>query len=194
MNTANKLTLLRVVIIPFFVFFALTGRNLIAGVLFAAASATDFLDGYVARKYNQVTTFGKFSDPLADKLLVMAALVILSDNEIPSFMVIIMIAREFIVTGLRLVAAEKRVVIAADMHGKVKTAVQMIMILWVFFIGANNGYSLCADYTGAQLALKTAMDLITAGLVWLSAILSVTSGAHYLYKNRKIFKEGENDR
>ena len=135
MNLPNKLTIFRVILIPFFVFFLLTdvlGANgdYLALVIFIVASLTDMLDGKIARKYNLVTNFGKFMDPLADKLLVCSAMICLVDLKLlPAWIVIIMIAREFIISGFRLLAATNGVVIAAGIWGKIKTVVQMCMII-----------------------------------------------------------------
>ena len=140
MNVPNRLTILRVAMIPLFVIAMLWQQlpysDYIAGGLFIAACITDFFDGYLARKYNQVTTFGKFMDPLADKLLVCAALIcFLADPQtnMPAWVVIIIISREFIISGFRLVAAEKGVTIAASYWGKVKTFVQMAMSIFLVF-------------------------------------------------------------
>lgn len=135
MNLPNKLTLFRVVLIPFFVFFLLAPffegyGNYIAVAIFIVASITDFLDGHIARKYNLVTNFGKFMDPLADKLLVCSALICLIElSLIPAWIVIIIIAREFIISGFRLVAADNGVVIAASYWGKFKTTFQILMVI-----------------------------------------------------------------
>ena len=120
MNMPNRLTISRMVMVPFFVAFMLTGHNVIAGFIFIIASLTDTLDGYLARKNNQITVFGKFMDPLADKLLVCSALICLTvraNNPVPAWIVIIIIAREFIISGFRLIAAQKGVVIAANFWG-----------------------------------------------------------------------------
>ena len=132
MNLPNKITMIRVILIPFFVFFMLTDfvpySNVIAVAIFIVASLTDTLDGYLARKYELVSNFGKFMDPLADKLLVCSAMIAFIELDlIPAWIVIIIIAREFIISGFRLIAAEKNVVIAAGMSGKIKTTVQMLM-------------------------------------------------------------------
>ena len=134
MNTANKLTVFRMILIPFFVLFLLTEftpyNRLIALIIFAIASITDHLDGRIARKYNMITTFGKFMDPVADKLLVSSALICLTAlSEIPAWAVIVIILREFAISGLRLVAAENGSVIAADGWGKAKTVSQMTAII-----------------------------------------------------------------
>ena len=136
MNLPNRLTIARIIAIPFFIFFLMTdfvpASKWIAFGLFIAASLTDFLDGYIARKNNLVTDFGKFADPLADKLLVCSALIcLLALSKINVYIVLIIIARDFIISGFRLVAAGKGIVIAADWSGKVKTALQMVMILFI---------------------------------------------------------------
>ena len=147
MNLPNKLTILRAIMIPFFLVFLYMSpgwSKWVALGIFIAASLTDMLDGKIARKYNLVTNFGKFMDPLADKLLVCSALIALSDlNRIPAWIVIVIIARDFIISGFRLIAAEKGIVIAAGWWGKIKTTVQMIMVgfliadLKVFYIFAQ---------------------------------------------------------
>ena len=135
MNLPNRLTLFRVILIPFFVFFLLapyfTGYgNYIAVAVFIVASITDFLDGHIARKRNLVTNFGKFMDPLADKLLVCSALICLIElDRLPAWIVIIIIAREFIISGFRLIASDNGVVIAASYWGKFKTTFQMLMVI-----------------------------------------------------------------
>ena len=138
MNLPNKLTVLRVLMIPFFVLFALVDlvpgcSHYIAVAIFIIASLTDLLDGKIARKYNLVTDFGKFMDPLADKLLVCSALICLvSMDRLPAWMVIVIISREFIISGFRLVASDNGVVIAASYWGKFKTTFQMLMIIVCF--------------------------------------------------------------
>ena len=135
MNLPNKLTTFRVILIPFFVFFLLAPYfegygNYIALVIFIVASLTDFLDGKIARKYNLVTNFGKFMDPLADKLLVCSALIcLIALDRIPAWIVIVIISREFIISGFRLIAADNGVVIAASYWGKFKTASQMVTVI-----------------------------------------------------------------
>ncbi len=137
MNTPNKLTILRMIMVPIFIALLLSGCKIVAGIVFILASLTDTLDGYLARKNNEVTVFGKFMDPLADKLLVCSALICLVElGLIPSWVVIIIVGRDFIISGFRLVAAERGIVIAANMWGKVKTVVQMLMVIvLVFHIG-----------------------------------------------------------
>lgn len=136
MNLPNKLTVLRVILVPFFVFFLLGADWIgsfspyIALIIFIVASLTDMLDGKIARKYNLITNFGKFMDPLADKLLVCSALICFVDmHRMPTWVVLIIIAREFIISGFRLIAADNGIVIAASYWGKFKTVSQMIMII-----------------------------------------------------------------
>ncbi|MCI9132837.1 MAG: CDP-diacylglycerol--glycerol-3-phosphate 3-phosphatidyltransferase [Lachnospiraceae bacterium] len=179
MNLPNKLTLLRVFMIPFFVVFLLTDLggstgNYIALAIFIAASLTDFLDGKIARKYNLVTNFGKFMDPLADKLLVCAALICLIETgKLAAWMVIVIISREFIISGFRLIASDNGVVIAASYWGKFKTTFQILMICL-----------LIADLGEAFVWLEQAVT-------WIALGLTVISLVDYLLKNRDVLKEGE---
>ncbi len=174
MNTPNKLTLLRMVLVPVFVVFMLTRlggdlHNEIAGVIFILASITDTLDGYLARKNNDVTTFGKFMDPLADKLLVCSAMICLVDMALmPGWIVIVIVAREFIISGFRLVAAEKGVVIAASYWGKFKTVAQMIMVILFVF-----------DFGGI-------FYIIGQIIMWIALVLTVISLVDYIAKNMKV--------
>ncbi len=176
MNLPNKLTILRIVMIPFFVLFMLfpvTGPSdkWIALALFIAASLTDLLDGHIARKYNLITNFGKFMDPLADKLLVCSALICLVElGRIPSWIVIVIIAREFIISGFRLIASDNGVVIAASYWGKFKTTFQMVMIC-------------------LMIADMGALSLLTNIIMWIALILTVVSLLDYLIKNKDIMKE-----
>ncbi|MCI9360615.1 MAG: CDP-diacylglycerol--glycerol-3-phosphate 3-phosphatidyltransferase [Hungatella sp.] len=178
MNLPNKLTILRVCLIPFFVVFLLLegGQNQtyrsISTVIFIVASLTDMLDGKIARKYNLVTNFGKFMDPLADKLLVCSALICLIElGQIPSWMVIVIISREFIISGFRLVASDNGVVIAASYWGKFKTTFQMIAVVLLIL----------------QIP---ALTLVTNICLWIALILTVVSLADYVVKNRKVLTEG----
>ena len=178
MNLPNKLTTLRVIMIPFFVFFLLwqNGENytfrMIALALFIIASLTDLLDGKIARKYNLVTNFGKFMDPLADKLLVCSALICLIElNALPAWMVIIIISREFIISGVRLIASDNGVVIAASYWGKFKTTFQMVsVVLLILDIPA--------------------LAFVTTICVWIALLLTIVSLVDYIYKNHKILTEG----
>ena len=178
MNLPNKLTTLRVFMIPFFVFFLLyqggenTTFRMISLVLFIVASLTDLLDGKIARKYNLVTNFGKFMDPLADKLLVCSALICLSElGQLPAWMVIIIISREFIISGFRLVASDNGVVIAASYWGKFKTTFQMVAVVLLI------------------LNLPS-LALITSFCVGVALALTIISLVDYIAKNYKILTEG----
>ena len=161
MNLPNKLTILRVLMIPFFVVFMLwniTGAadKWIAAALFILASLTDMLDGKIARKYNLVTNFGKFMDPLADKLLVGAAMICLVElGKLPAWIVIVIISREFIISGFRLIASDNGVVIAASYWGKFKTVFQMAMIIVLIF-----------DFGGI-------FGIVETVLIWISLILTI---------------------
>ena len=174
MNLPNKLTILRVIMIPFFVAFLMlenganTTYRYIAAALFIIASLTDLLDGKIARKYNLVTNFGKFMDPLADKLLVCSALICMIElGQLPAWMVIIIISREFIISGFRLVASDNGVVIAASYWGKFKTTFQMIgVVLLILNIPA--------------------LSMVTDIVIWIAVALTVISLVDYIVK-----KEGK---
>ncbi len=177
MNLPNKLTVARVVLVPFFILFLLTdilpGSGIWALTVFAAASVTDALDGNIARKYNLVTAFGKFLDPLADKVLVISALVCFVELRLCSAVpVLIIIAREFMVSGLRLVTAGGGVVVPANIWGKLKTAFTMGMIVIMLFIAALFGKD-PANYSAFAVILEQI-------LIWASALLTVISGWTYL--------------
>ena len=173
MNLPNKLTLLRVCMVPVFVIFMMLPypfARWAALVIFIAASLTDTADGYIARKYNLVTDFGKFMDPLADKLLVCAAMIcLIRTGQLPAWIVIVIISREFIISGFRLIAVENGVVIAASWWGKIKTVVQMVMI--------------CALLINAQAAWFRVLEQI---LIWAALILTVVSLVDYLMKNKNV--------
>ncbi|HIX67879.1 MAG TPA: CDP-diacylglycerol--glycerol-3-phosphate 3-phosphatidyltransferase [Candidatus Anaerostipes excrementavium] len=179
MNLPNKLTILRVLMIPVFLFFLLTdtvgsASKWIAAAVFILASLTDFLDGHIARKYNLVTNFGKFMDPLADKLLVCSAMIALVGmDRLSSLVAITIIAREFIISGFRLVASDNGVVIAASYWGKFKTNFQMFMIIMLII----------------DLGNKTAV-LIENVLIVIAVALTIISLVDYLYKNRQVLSEG----
>lgn len=178
MNVPNRLTILRVAMIPAFILFMLWNSpysDYLAAAVFIAACVTDFFDGYLARKYNQITTFGKFMDPLADKLLVCSAMIcfVADDNcPMPVWIVVVIIAREFIISGFRLVAAEKGVVIAASYWAKVKTAVQMIMSIVLIF--------------NFQHPIFFFIDRI---LIYSALVLTVVSLIDYIYKNRDVMSD-----
>ena len=175
MNLPNKLTVARVILIPFFVFFLLfepsnTTFKWIALAIFIIASLTDMLDGKIARKYNLITDFGKFMDPLADKLLVCSAMIGLIElGRIPAWIVIIIIAREFVISGFRLIAADNGRVIAASYWGKFKTTFQMIMVILMI---ANFDYPI--------------MNLLTSIIMWIALALTIISLVDYLVKNKDV--------
>jgi CDP-diacylglycerol--glycerol-3-phosphate 3-phosphatidyltransferase len=178
MNLPNKLTVLRIIMVPFFVFFMLTdvggaANKWIALILFCIASLTDLLDGKIARKYNLVTNFGKFMDPLADKLLVCSAMICLVEmKKLAAWIVIVIIAREFIISGFRLVASDNGIVIAASYWGKFKTVFQMAMII-----------VLIMDLGGV-------FDLIGNVLIWIALALTIISLMDYVLKNKQVLTEG----
>ena len=181
MNLPNKLTVLRMVMIPFFVFFMLMPsvphHYLWAVVIFAAASFTDILDGKIARKYHLVTDFGKLMDPLADKMLVNAALVCFTALGVVSpVVVIIILGREFLVTSIRQIAAANGRVIAADLYGKVKTVFQMLSIIAAMIL---------CDESILLAGKQTVIDV----LMWITTALTVLSGANYVVKNIEIFRD-----
>lgn len=184
MTTANKLTVLRIIMVPFFMLFLMLDiKNpvyvTLALVLFAAASVTDALDGYIARNFNQITTFGKFMDPLADKMLTTAAFLgLMSFGRASAWAVMIIMTREFIVAGIRLVAAGEGKVIAASVWGKIKTIFQMVAIIAAIILL----YPFCPEPTAV---------LITNILVWLSVAITVISGADYVIKNKDLLKDAK---
>ena len=178
MNLPNKLTVSRVIMVPFFVFFMLTdvggaANKWIALALFCAASLTDMLDGKIARARNLVTNFGKFMDPLADKLLVCSAMIcLIPSGDLEAWFVIVIIAWEFIISGFRLVASDNGIVIAASYWGKFKTVSQMAMII-----------VLIADFGGV-------FDMIGMVLIWVSLILTIVSLVDYVAKNIQVLTQG----
>ena len=180
MNLPNKLTILRVIMIPFFVLFLLLegGTNVtyrwIAAAIFVIASFTDMLDGMIARKYGLVTNFGKFMDPLADKLLVCSALICLSSlGKLATWIVLVIIAREFIISGFRLVASDNGIVIAASYWGKFKTVSHMAMIIMLILDFQNPVYY-----------------VLTQIVVWVGLALTVISLADYVWKNKQVLTQG----
>ena len=177
MNLPNKITLFRVVLVPVFVILMLLeegmipNRDLIACIIFCVACISDFFDGYFARKMNIVTNFGKFMDPLADKLLVCSALILFIElDRIPAWVVIIIIAREFIISGVRLIAAGEGKVIAANMLGKIKTNAQMFMAIFMILNIDNSVFKIITDV-----------------LMWASVVLTIVSLIEYTWANRKLF-------
>lgn len=174
MNLPNKLTILRTIMIPVFLIFlyipglGMTG-DVLAAAIFVLASFTDLLDGKIARKYNLVTNFGKFMDPLADKLLVCSAMICFIElDKLPAWIVIIIIGREFIISGFRLIAAENGIVIAANYWGKFKTVSQMIMIILLL------------------IDLGGAFDILEQIFIWLSVALTIISLITYIWQNKNV--------
>ena len=199
MTLPNKLTLFRIILVPVMVIVAfipalhleifngaMTLANLINLIIFIVASSTDFLDGYLARKHNLVTTFGKFADPLADKLLVISAMIILclQINEtqpengwyIPGWVIILILCREFIVSGIRLVAVEHGKVIPAGWTGKIKTATTMFALIFLFLY----------EIKIAEIAI---FGIIGSILMYIALVFTIISGVEYFWKNRKIILE-----
>ena len=198
MNLANKLTIFRMILVPVMVVFAylpIEGNAfgtlipitmVIMDAIFIIASITDKLDGYIARSRNQVTTFGKFLDPLADKILVLAAMVILVEKaKLPAWVPIIVLAREFIVSGFRLVAAEKGgLVIAASIWGKLKTVTQMIAIIFMFVDIGTFFEFMSGNLSGTYLII----NIISSVVMAISVVATIFSGIDYLLKGKEILK------
>ncbi|CAK7009582.1 MAG: CDP-diacylglycerol--glycerol-3-phosphate 3-phosphatidyltransferase [Peptostreptococcus russellii] len=178
MNLPNKLTVFRMCMVPLFVLFMylpIPGKYLISLIIFAVAAVTDALDGNIARRYNLVTDFGKFMDPLADKLLVIAALICLIEVRlIPGWIVLIIVARELAVSIMRAIAAADGKVIAAGGSGKLKTIVQMVSIVFLLF--------------GAHIDSSTILTIGTV-LIYIAAILTVYSGYEYFANNKSLFED-----
>ena len=174
MNLPNKLPLLRIIMVPFFIAAFMKGAYLLAVIIFALASITDFFDGQIVRKHNLVTNFGKIMDPLADKILVYSALCLfLEGGYIKAWMLIVILAREFIIAGMRTVAASEGKVLAAGMSGKVKTVLQMVGVI-IMMIG---------------LAFPHEKNILVAGslIFLLSIVATVYSGLEYIIKNKDVF-------
>ncbi|MGL4483401.1 MAG: CDP-diacylglycerol--glycerol-3-phosphate 3-phosphatidyltransferase [Anaerovoracaceae bacterium] len=185
MNVPNILTIARVCAIPFFVWVLMENNYLFAMIIFIVAAATDALDGHIARKYNLVSNFGKIMDPLADKLLVMAALVCLTAlAAIPAWMTIVILAREFTISGLRAVAAAEGIVIAAGMTGKIKTVLQMVALPVIMLVRSNQFEALLTNY-----GYLDNLYIFAIVLLWAAVIMTIVSGAEYIVKNIQVFKQ-----
>jgi len=183
MNICNKLTVIRIALVPFFVLFMLCSgipySALWSLIIFTVASYTDHLDGKLARERNMVTNFGKFLDPMADKILVLSAMVcMVTANMCSPVVLIIVLAREFLVSSLRLVAASQNVVIAADKSGKIKTATQMVSIVVILILLSIN------QVFGAEIPVAP----ISHCLMWFTAALTVYSGTEYIVRNRSLIE------
>lgn len=186
MNLPNKITMFRVFLIPVFVVLLMVDEipyyNFIALAVFSVACFSDFLDGYLARKMGLVTTFGKFMDPLADKILVCTAMILLIElNKIPAVIAAIIMAREFIISGFRLIASDKGVVIAAGYLGKFKTVAQMFMCIFLLFT---------ADPAYNNLFFRI-IDVAGQVFMWLALVLTVVSLVEYIWTNRQVLKDNE---
>ncbi len=197
MNLANKLTIFRIILVPIMVIIPFLGIQgnilgipisyLVIDLIFIIASITDKLDGYIARSRNQVTTFGKFLDPLADKILVLTAMIMLVEmNKLPAWIPVIVLAREFIVSGYRLIAVEKGgKVIAASVWGKLKTVTQMIAIILAFI--DLNAFGDC--FAGKLTGISFGLNLIVTIMMILQTIATVFSGYEYLKDGKELFKD-----
>lgn len=178
MNLANKLTIGRVIAVPFFVIAYMQNYSLIAFVIFILASITDMFDGMIARRYNMVTNFGKIMDPLADKVLVYAAFCIMIEKGIiPGWALILILAREFMIAGMRTVAASEGIVIAAGMSGKIKTVLQMIAVPLLILINLQ----------GLDASIEKGIFWGAYIFFWASLFMTVYSGIEYIWQNRKVF-------
>ena len=173
MNLPNKLTIARVIAVPFFILAFYFGWYILAFVIFVAASLTDMLDGKIARKHNLVTNFGKIMDPLADKVLVYSALCLMIPFYVPAWMLIVILAREFTVAGMRTVAAAEGIVIAAGMSGKIKTVLQMLAVCLLLLVPA--------------FPLFMPLWYVAQAFMWASLVMTVYSGAEYVLQNRHVF-------
>ena len=173
MNLPNKLTIARVIAVPFFILAFYFGWYILAFVIFVAASLTDMLDGKIARKHNLVTNFGKIMDPLADKVLVYSALCLMIPFYVPAWMLIVILAREFTVAGMRTVAAAEGIVIAAGMSGKIKTVLQMLAVCLLLLVPA--------------FPLFMPLWYVAQAFLWASLVMTVYSGAEYVLQNRHVF-------
>lgn len=193
MNLANKLTIIRIFLVPIFlIFIAVKGipyGTLIATAVFIIAALTDKLDGYIARSRNQITRFGKFMDPLADKLLVTAALISLVEYRIiPGWVAMVIIAREFAVTGLRSIAASEGVVIAASWWGKIKTVAQIVAIIFALIEVNISTQQDIANFVGKGSYITSFFDTMTIISLYVAVIITIVSGYDYFVKNKEAIK------
>ena len=174
MNLPNKLTLARIIAVPFFIAAYYLNWYLVAFIIFILASFTDMLDGKIARKYNLVTNFGKIMDPLADKVLVYAAFCLMILDPVPAWMLIIILAREFLVAGVRTVAASEGIVIAAAMSGKIKTVLQMIAVCMLLI---------------APVIDQNWFTILGKVVLWAALVMTVVSGYQYVVDNKQVFSK-----
>ena len=202
MNLPNKLTIFRIILVPIMVIIPFLGiqgtlwnipiQNLIIIAIFAVASYTDHLDGKIARKHNLVTTFGKFADPLADKILVLSAMLMLVEmSKIPAWIPIIVLTREFVVSGYRLIAVEKGgKVIAASIWGKLKTVTQMIALIFAFIdIGAFFSF-----VNGGLSGVHLVINIVTSVMMLVSTVATIFSGVDYIWKGRSVLSDGTKEK
>jgi len=190
MNIANWLTFSRIILVIPFVLFLLAGQFVFAFIIFAVACVTDWLDGFIARNYNMITDLGKFLDPLADKILVVSALICFVElGFFGAWVVVVIVAREFIVSGFRLavVSKDNTAVIAADIWGKIKTAVTMIAIMWILAIEMFIEFAKASDTNNALIFDEGSYEI----LMYICVALTIFSGFTMIYKNRKLFKQGD---
>jgi CDP-diacylglycerol--glycerol-3-phosphate 3-phosphatidyltransferase/cardiolipin synthase len=174
MNLPNKLTIARIIAVPFFIAAYYLEWHLVAFIIFILASFTDMLDGKIARKYNLVTNFGKIMDPLADKVLVYSAFCLMVPDPVPGWMLIVILAREFLVAGVRTVAASEGIVIAAAMSGKIKTVLQMIAVCML----------LIAPVIGVPWFLT-----LSKVVLWAALVMTIVSGVQYVVDNKQVFSK-----
>lgn len=187
MNLPNKLTIFRLILVPFYVFFLMTDyftlTSFVALLIFIAAALTDLFDGKIARERNLITDFGKFADPLADKILVVAGMVcFVALDRMPFWVCIIIVAREFAVSGFRLVVAARGTVIAASIWGKVKTTFQMIMVILMTL-----DVEMLVEYYNLPPVIWTVYHIVTIVVMYIALALTIISMIDYFYKNRKGF-------
>ncbi len=185
MNLPNKLTIARVVAVPFFIVLYWYGFYFSAFALFILASFTDYLDGAIARKYGLITNFGKIMDPLADKILVYSAFCLMvEDGTVPGWMLIVILAREFVVGGMRTVAASEGIVIAAGIWGKIKTVLQMIAVPLLLLVSVfQSGNGILAISPEAL----SVWSMAAMGFLWASVVMTIVSGIEYVWQNKKVF-------
>ena len=191
MNLANKLTMIRIFLVPVFLFFITVKEipygSIIATVVFIIASITDQLDGHIARSRNQITNFGKFMDPLADKLLVTAALVSLVElNLVAGWAVVVILAREFAVSGLRTLAASDGIVIAASWWGKIKTVTQMIAILLLLLKVNINTSANAINFINNNSYLNSFFTYVPETIMFIAVLITIVSGIDYFVKNKHV--------
>lgn len=191
MNLPNKLTMLRIVLAPVFLavlYWGFPGADYVALAIFVIASVTDMLDGKIARKYNLVTDFGKFADPLADKILVVAAMLwFVEQGRMPAWMVMIVITREFAVSGLRMIASDNGRVIAAGWSGKVKTASTMVCIAVMLLLGPSQAAYRAGGYLTA-VPWDRYISWIDTACVWIITLTTLYSGVEYFAKNKDVIR------